>query len=63
MEKTLHILRNAPEDVVAQLIEAMAAPGGVTVSCLYEDDVSPTPVNWPRLVEDIFQHDKVICWW
>jgi hypothetical protein len=63
MKKTLHILRNAPEDVVAELIEAMAAPGVVTVSCLYEDNVSHTPVNWARLVEDIFQHDKVICWW
>lgn len=63
MVTTLHILRSAPEDAVARLIEAIARTGGVTVSCLYEDDVSPTPVNWFRLVDDIFQHDRVICWW
>jgi len=25
---------------------------------LYED-----PVDWPALVDKIFENDKVICWW
>jgi hypothetical protein len=28
------------------------------VQALYKDDI-----NWATLVDDIFSHDKVICWW
>jgi len=63
MTKTLHILLTPPEETVAKFIENFAPEGWVTVIGLYDDDVSYTPVNWHRLVDDIFDHDKVICWW
>lgn len=30
----------------------------LSVVVLYED-----PVDWSSLVDQIFNHDKVICWW
>lgn len=63
MEKTLHILRTSPSEIVERLIDAIAGDQWATVVALYEDDLSQTPVNWRRLVEDIFAHDRVICWW
>ncbi len=63
MEKVLHILRTPPDETVARLIEQITRDGCATVTCLYEDAVSKTPVDWCRLVEDIFSHQKVICWW
>ncbi len=62
MNKLLHILRSEPSDTVQQLIEAMAGDEGVTVAVLYQDDIARMPVNWQRLVDDIFAADKVICW-
>jgi hypothetical protein len=34
-----------------------------TLVNLYRDGISGAAVNWVRLVDDIFAHDKVICWW
>jgi len=63
MEKILHILRTQPDETVEQLIEASAAGDGVSVIGLYDDRLTRAPVDWFRLVDDIFNHDKVICWW
>jgi hypothetical protein len=63
MEKTLHILRNPPTEMVEEFIERIAGEDCATVVSLYEDNISHIPVNWCRLVNDIFNHDKVICWW
>ena len=60
--RILHILRSKPEEAVAELIETMAGDDVVRVVSLYQDDISPEPVDWSRLVDDIFNHDKVICW-
>ena len=62
MQKILHILRTEPDEAVEKIIEALAGDQGATVVCLYQDGISDTPVNWHRLVDDIFSHDKVICW-
>ena len=62
MNKLLHILRSEPNDTVRHLIEAMAGDEGVTVAVLYRDDIARVPVNWLRLVDDIFAAEKVICW-
>ena len=63
MEKTLHILRSVPDRVVEDLIETMTAEEWATVVPLYEDDLTHTPVDWNRIVDDIFSHERVICWW
>lgn len=63
MLKTLHILRSEPDETVEDLVSAMGGDGGTTVVCLYLDSVSKVPVDWDRLLDDIFLHDQVICWW
>ena len=60
--RILHILRSEPDTAVGQWVERISGPDGVTVTSLYRDDVSGVPVDWDRLVEDIFAHDHVICW-
>ena len=40
----------------------MSGDEGVTVAVLYRDDIARVPVNWHRLVDDIFDSEKVICW-
>ena len=62
MNKLLHILRSEPDETVQRLIEAMSGDEGVTVAVLYRDDIARVPVNWHRLVDDIFDSEKVICW-
>jgi hypothetical protein len=63
MMRTLHILRTAPDEMVGTLIEAMATDKWTTVVSLYRDEMSNQPVDWYRLVDDIFSHEKIICWW
>lgn len=59
----LHILKSEPDETVAGLIEDLSQGQGVAVVSLFEDQITGSGVNWPRLVEDIFRHDRVICWW
>lgn len=63
MERILHILPSPPDPSVERLIEAVSQGDWVEVVCLYEDGVSQTPLNWCRLVDDIFAHEKIITWW
>jgi hypothetical protein len=56
--KVLHILRTEPDDSVEIFMEAFSAEDVVNITALYKDGV-----DWSRLVDDIFSHDKVICWW
>jgi hypothetical protein len=56
--KVLHILRTEPDDTVEAIMEAFSVEEVVNVTALYKGDV-----DWSRLVDDIFSHDKVICWW
>lgn len=56
--KILHILRSEPDDVSRSLIDGLSRAGGAREVHLYDG-----PVDYGRLVEDIFASDKVICWW
>ena len=60
--KILHILCAEPDDTVQEFIESISGVNGTSVVCLYDDGIAETPVNWKRLVDDIFAHEKVICW-
>ncbi|MDJ0781409.1 MAG: hypothetical protein QNJ22_05525 [Desulfosarcinaceae bacterium] len=62
MKTTLHILRDEPDEITAALIQRLSADGSATVVALYPDGINPCPVDWQRLVRDIFNHDRVICW-
>lgn len=63
MSNTLHILRSEPDETVEALVSALANEEGATVVCLYGDRVNDVPVDWNRLLDDIFSHDRIICWW
>ncbi|MGD2271123.1 MAG: hypothetical protein PVI06_12035 [Desulfobacterales bacterium] len=56
--KILYILRSEPDENVEQLMRVITNGDKSKVQALYSDDV-----NWAGLVDDIFSHDKVICWW
>ena len=60
MRKVLNIVRSAPDDLERKLIDAFSGGEGEgdKVIPLYEGDV-----NWSSLVDEIFSHDQIICWW
>ena len=55
--KYLHILRSEPDDLVRLFIKGMRGQSAKEVP-LYRG-----PVDYDQLVRDIFQSDRVICWW
>jgi hypothetical protein len=56
--KVLHVLRSEPDEITRGLIDGMSRAGAGKEVALYEG-----AVDYARLVQDIFQSDKVICWW
>ncbi len=58
MEKELHLLRSKQGNTVMDLTKAISQEGQITLMNLYDKDL-----DWSKLVDDIFSHDKVICWW
>lgn len=56
--KLLNIIRTEPDDMTQQFIEAFSKDEGAKNVVLYEEGV-----DWSGLVDDIFSHDKVVCWW
>ncbi len=56
--KTLHILRSEPDETVEKLTIVISMEDTASVVMLYED-----PVNWSALVDEIFENERVICWW
>jgi len=56
--RILHILRSEPEESVEKMIDILSETDEATVQPLFQGEI-----DWPRLVDDIFAHDKVICWW
>lgn len=63
MKKILHLLRSEPDQALSELIESLSANSAASVVCLYPDPVTHAPVDWSRVLEDIFDHDQIICWW
>jgi hypothetical protein len=56
--KVLYILRSEPDETVKKFMDALSGEDKTNIRALYEGDV-----DWSSLVDDIFSHDKVICWW
>ena len=56
--KMLNIVRSEPDDAVKNFIETFSQDAEDKVIALYEGDV-----DWSCLVDEIFAHDRVICWW
>lgn len=54
----LNIVRSEPNNMIKKCIEAFSENKEDKVVVLYDEDV-----EWTGIVDDIFSHDKVICWW
>jgi hypothetical protein len=55
--KVLHIFRSEPDDLVRLFIRGMNVDSAREVA-LYRGQV-----DYDQLVKEIFESDKVICWW
>ncbi|THB78908.1 MAG: hypothetical protein D3926_11910 [Desulfobacteraceae bacterium] len=58
MEKVLHILKSAPDDTIMKIFETMSQESNVSVV-----ELDPDHTDWHALLDNIFEHDSVICWW
>ena len=56
--RILHILKTEPDETVEKLIEVVSSDCETTVKPLFNGEL-----EWGRLVDDIFSHDQVVCWW
>ena len=56
--KILHILRTEPDGTVKEIVVSTTNGDESNTAELYKGDI-----DWSRLVDDIFSHDKIICWW
>jgi uncharacterized membrane protein YvbJ len=56
--KILYILRTQPDVTVEKFMQTVTNGDQSQVRKLYEDKI-----DWSKLVDDIFDHDKVISWW
>jgi hypothetical protein len=56
--KTLHIFRSKPTEEVLNLVKSLSEGQESDTVFLYEGKI-----DYTKLVENIFSHDKVISWW
>jgi hypothetical protein len=56
--KILYILRSRPDVAVEKFMKTMTNGDQAEVAALYQENI-----DWSKLVDDIFEHDKVISWW
>ena len=56
--KVLHILKSKPDETVNKLFDIISRDVALSVVELYEEGI-----DWHVLVDEIFEHDRVICWW
>ena len=56
--KILHILREEPDATIKDIVASTTNGDQSKTTELYSGDI-----DWSQLVDEIFSHDKVICWW
>lgn len=56
--KVLYVLRSEPDSTVQSLTRAIDRDCEVTAVPIYQEQT-----DWDALVDHIFAHDRVICWW
>jgi hypothetical protein len=56
--KTLHIMRSEPDAMVRLFIVEASKNNQIIEFPLYHQ-----PVDYNRLVKEIFDKDRVYCWW
>jgi hypothetical protein len=56
--KILHVFKSEPDAVLKKLMEPLSKDNETRQFEMYQEDV-----DYNKLVELVFEHDKVICWW
>jgi hypothetical protein len=56
--KILHIMRTQPDDMVTLFIKKTSQGQDASSFPLYQE-----PVDYDRLVQEIFDSDRVFSWW
>lgn len=56
--KILHVYRSEPDDILKKLIEPISEGNEVEHFDMYGSDV-----DYDKMIELVFNHDKIICWW
>ena len=56
--RILHLLRSEPDDTVKKITDVMSEDNTTTVVSLYDG-----MIDWSALVDQIFENDRVVCWW
>ncbi len=56
--KVLHVLKSEPDEIVQTLMAPLSEGNNSRRFEMYAEDV-----DYDKLVEMVFEHDKVICWW
>ncbi len=54
----LHVVRSKPDALVRRLVDEMSKGKKAREVPLYEGKV-----DYDQLVKDVFEAEKVICWW
>jgi hypothetical protein len=58
--KVLHILKTEPDDITKVLMSAFRGSQGEVATIFKLYDEQP---NYEKLIELIFENDKIISWW
>ena len=56
--KVLHLLKSEPDETIKTLMGSFEEGGEVQEFEMYKGDV-----DYDKLIELVFDSDKVICWW
>lgn len=56
--KVLHVLKSEPDEIIKTLMGSFAESNEVQEFEMYKGDV-----DYDKLIELVFDSDKVICWW
>ncbi len=54
----LHVFKSEPDAVLINLVEPLSKDNETRQFEMYQEDV-----DYDKLVELVFENDKVICWW
>lgn len=56
--KVLHVFKSEPDEIVKKLMGPLSENNDIQQFEMYGEDV-----DYDRLIELVFENEKVICWW
>ena len=56
--KILHVHKSEPDEILKKLMEPVSEGNKVEHFEMFKGDV-----DYDKMIELVFNHDKVICWW